>query len=134
MTQQTHTGTLGLTQLRCDVLAPSLWILAVLAWGLGDYLTTHAALAYIPAAYEATPLVAAIIDDAGFLGHAAFKALTLALAAIYYQRLPIVAAPRLDATEANIRSLCLAIPLALAAAGTWLTLNNIDVLLGGPGL
>jgi len=118
-------------RLRRDVLAPGLWVVAVLAWGVGDMVTTHYALATVPAAYESTPAVAAVLEIAGIYGHAAFKSFWLALGYLYYRRVPRAAAELTETPASVVRWVMLALPAAFASAGIWLTLTNLDVILSG---
>jgi hypothetical protein len=119
---------INLAELRRDVIAPALWTLAILAWGVGDLATTWAGYQTMHAV-EATPFVDTVIERWGHAGHAGVKALAFGLAWIYYQRLPVVAAAHLDVDEDRVRGVCLAIPLAFVLAGGWLTLTNLDAIL-----
>ena len=121
----------GIHRLRRDVLAPGLWTLAVLAWGVGDLVTTHYALANVETAYEATRAVADVLEVAGVGGHVAWKSFWLVVGWLYYRRVPLAIVQLTETPESVARWVVLAIPLAFTAAGTWLTLTNLDVILSG---
>ena len=117
-------------ELRREVVAPALWIVAILAWGVGDLATTWAG--YQTAhAVEATPFVHEVIGRWGHAGHAAVKAVVLALGYLYYRRLPLVLELHAGVDEERTRAVLLAIPLAFIAVGTALTLGTLDALLVG---
>ena len=117
-------------ELRRDVVAPALWIVAILTWGVGDLATTWAGYqtAY---AVEATPFVDGVIERWGHAGHAGVKAVVLTLGYLYYRRLPLVLALHAGVDEERTRAVLLAIPLAFIAVGVGLTLANLEVLLAG---
>ena len=118
-------------RLRRNVLAPGLWAVAVLAWGVGDMVTTHYALATVPTAYESTPAVAAVLEVAGVAGHVGFKSFWLALGYLYYRRVPRAAEQLTETPTSVVQWVMLALPAAFASAGVWLTLTNLDVILSG---
>ena len=65
----------------------SLWILGVLAFGVGDVLTTLAGLR-IDGVTEASPVAAATLDAYGFWGMVGAKLLALSLLAGFWRATP----------------------------------------------
>jgi len=92
----------------------SVWLLAVLTYGVGDALTTVVGTAGASAA-EAGPLAAAFIDAWGVGGLLLLKGLTLAAFYALWHTLD---------TPGRV-----AVPLSLAVVGTGVTAWNLSVLL-----
>jgi len=92
----------------------SVWLLAVLTYGVGDSLTTVVGTAGASAA-EAGPLAAAFLDAWGVGGLLLLKGLVLAAFYALWRALD---------TPGRV-----AVPLSLAAVGTAVTAWNLSVLL-----
>ena len=115
-------------------LGRRLWVLAVLTWGVGDWLTTFLGMAS-GRSTEGNRIVAEVIAGYGHLGHLGWKVLTIGLAFGIYRQLGIgdtwalvrEATRYLERIEVN-DWLRLALPLALILAGLLLTLSNLVVI------
>jgi hypothetical protein len=105
-------------------VSSGLWTVAVLWWGFGDYITTHASLILIGGAYESNAIVADVIAQTGPIGHLLWKIAILGSLYGYWKASPLLSVP-------YIRVIRHAIPIGLCGAGLWLTLRNLIVLSGG---
>jgi len=97
------------------LLGAFLWALAVLWFGVGDWVTTVAIYEH-PALVEANPRVGWIIMEFGHVGHAVFKLVVLSGMAVGYHFARRVWWVRLTA------------PASLALAGIIVTLHNVALL------
>jgi hypothetical protein len=92
------------------------WAAAVALWGMADWVTTAVSMLYRFGG-ESNPIPAAVIEAYGHAGHLGFKLLVFAGLYLVWRTLP--------------RPYRVAVPLGVAAAGTKLTVGNIQVIAQG---
>lgn len=106
-----------------DPTTRALWIGAVLAFGVGDVVTTRAGFAIDPGpatSSEANPVARAILEQFGFAGLVAWKVVVLVLFFLLFRSIP--------------REFRAGVPIGLIVLGLGITAFNINQIQQAGGL